>query len=71
MFFFHSAVCMCRPLKHSNVLGRASAKMVEPVDVRQEAESGSEDPVETRQCPRHFQTPGPDMETSVQGTELK
>ena len=56
------------PLKHSYVLGCASAKATEPLTVRQEAEDGSQNPADTQRCPWHFQTPGPDMETSVQGT---
>lgn len=55
-------------VKLFNVLGHPSAKTVEPFSIRQEAECGSEATDVTLQCPRHFQTLGPDMETTVKGT---
>lgn len=68
MFVFQSPVFICLPLllKHSYVLGCTNAK-TEPFTVRQEAEDGSQNPADTQRCPWHFQTPGPDMETSVKG----
>lgn len=47
--------------KHPDVLGFASSKAAEPVVTA--AESGPEE----IKCPRHVQTPGPHVETSVQG----
>ena len=61
-------MCLSVSVKLYNVLGRANAKTVEPASVSQGAASGSEDPDESLQCPWHFQTPGPDMETTMQGT---